>query len=176
LTLRPVVGFFYVQDQRGVGQAEQFGEDDAGLAQAQVFGLQAGEHEVGALLLDGGGEQAGYAQGVAGGEIVAGNVDGAVCALGQGFADGLADALGAGADDDDFAAVLLLELQGFFEGVGVGLVEGELQVGFVDPLGRSVDADLRIAFGDLFDGYDDFHDEIPLIMLSLLQLISCSMK
>jgi hypothetical protein len=112
-----------------VGQAEQFGDDDAGLAEAQVFGLQAGEDEVGILRLDGGGEQAGYAEGVAMAEVVAVDVDGAVCAFGEGFADGLAYALGAGAEDDDFAAVLLLELEGFFEGVGVGLVEGVLEAG-----------------------------------------------
>jgi hypothetical protein len=119
--------------------------------------LKAGEDEVGALLFCGGGEQAGYAEGVAGGQIVAGNVDGTVGTFGKGFADGLADALGTGGEDNDFAAVLLFELKSFFKGVGVGLVEGELEVGFVDPLGRRVDADLGVAFGDLFDGYDDFH-------------------
>ena len=44
------VGFFHVENQRGVGQAEEFGDDDAGLAEAEVFRLQAGEDEVGALL------------------------------------------------------------------------------------------------------------------------------
>ena len=41
------VSLFHLQDERGVGQAEQFGQDDAGLALAQVFGLEAGEHQVG---------------------------------------------------------------------------------------------------------------------------------
>jgi hypothetical protein len=59
--------------------------------------LQAGEEQVGALLLCGFGEKAGYAEGVAGGEIVADDVNGAVGALGEGFADGGSDALGAGA-------------------------------------------------------------------------------
>ncbi len=71
----------------------------------------------------------------------------------------VADALGAGAEDDDFAAVLLFELQGFFEGVGVGFVHGVLEVGLFDPLAGGVDADLCIALGDLLDGDDDFHDE-----------------
>ena len=43
-------GLFDVQDQRGVGQAEEFGEDDAGLAEAEIFRLQAGEDEVGVFL------------------------------------------------------------------------------------------------------------------------------
>ena len=82
------VGFFDVQDERGVGQAEEFGDDDACLAEAEVFRLQAGEDEVGVLLPGGGGEQARNAEGVAGGEIVAENVEAAVGALGEGFADG----------------------------------------------------------------------------------------
>ena len=43
------VVLFDVEDERGVRQAEQFGEDDAGLAVAEVVRLQAGEDEVGAL-------------------------------------------------------------------------------------------------------------------------------
>ncbi len=153
------VGLFYMQDERGVGQVEELGEDDAGLAEAEVFRLEAGEDQVGRFRRDGGGEQAGYAEGVAGAEVVAGDVDGAVGALGEGFADGLADALRAGGEDDDFAAVLLFQLQGFFEGVGVGLVEGELKIGFFNPLSGGVDAELGIAIGDLLDGYDDFHKD-----------------
>ena len=38
-------------------------------------------------------------------EIVAENMNGAVGALGEGFADGGPDALRAGGEDDDFAAV-----------------------------------------------------------------------
>ena len=140
-----------------MGDLEQFGEDDAGLAVAEVIGLKAGEDQVGVLGADGFGDQAGHAEGVALGEVVGGDVDGAVGALGQGFADGGADALGAGADHDDFAAVFLLELEGFFQGVGVRLVHGVLEVGLLNPFARVVDADLRIALGDLLDGYDDFH-------------------
>jgi hypothetical protein len=84
-------------------------------------------------------------------------VDGAVGAFGEGFADGFAGALGAGAQDDDFTAMGFLELKGFFEGVGVGLVHGELDVLEVDPFARGVDAYAGIAFGDLLDCYNDFH-------------------
>ena len=100
-------------------------------------------------------------------EVVAVDVNGAVGALGEGFANGGSDALGAGAEHDDFAAVLLFELEGFFEGVGVGLVHGELKVGFFDPFAGGVDADLRIALGDLFDGYDDFHSKMLHVHLNL---------
>jgi len=163
LTVRPVSVF--VEDQRGVGQVEEFGDDDAGLAEAEVFRLQAGEDEVGILRLDGGGEEAGYAECVAIAEVVAVDVDGAVCAFGESLADGLAYALGAGADDDDFAAVLLLELKGLFEGVGVGLVEGILEAGLFDPLTGGVDADLRIAFGNLLDCDYDLHSKQPRAIL-----------
>ncbi len=88
--------------------------------------------------------------------IVGFDVDGAVGALGEGLAQGGLDALGAGADDDDFAgAVLLFELQGLFEGVGVGLVDGVVEVGLVDPLAIGGDVDGSVALGDLLDGYDD---------------------
>ena len=79
----------------------------------------------------------------------------------------VADALWAGGEDDDFAvgAGLLFELQGFFEGVGVGLVHGVLDVGFFNPFAGGVDADWGVAVGNLFDGYDDFHD-VTLVHLS----------
>ena len=91
-------------------------------------------------------------------EVVGLDVDGAVGALGEGFAQGGLDALGAGADYDDFAgAVLLFELEGLFEGVGVGLVDGVVEVGVVDPLAVRGDMDGRVALGHLFDGYYDLH-------------------
>ncbi len=161
-------GFLDVEDERGVGQAEEFGDDDAGLAEAEIFRLQAGEDEVGIFLLDGGGEQAGDAERVAGAEIVAEDVDGAVGAFGEGFADGGSDALGAGAEDDDFAVArgLLFELQGFFKGVGVGLVQGVLEVGFFNPFAGGVDADRGVALGNLFDGDDDFHGSMLSFILA----------
>ena len=72
-----------------MGQVEEFGDDDAGLAEDEVFRLQAGEKQVGAFGFDAGGQEAGNTKSVAGTEVVAVDVDGAVCALGEGFADGL---------------------------------------------------------------------------------------
>ncbi len=96
------VGPLHLQDEGGVRDAEQLGEDDAGLAEAEVVGLQAGEDEVGLLLLDGVGEELGDAEGVASGQVFGGDLDveGAVGALGEGLAQGAEDALRAGAEDD----------------------------------------------------------------------------
>ena len=64
-------GFFDVEDESGVRKTEEFGDDDAGLAEAQVFRLQAGEDEVGIFLPDGGGEEGGYAECVERADVVA---------------------------------------------------------------------------------------------------------
>jgi hypothetical protein len=87
------------------------------------------------------------------------NLDGAVGAFGEGFTDGGSGAVGSGGKDYDFAAVLFLQLKRVFEGVGVGLVHGELNVRFFDPFTGGIDANGRIALGDLFDANDDFHAE-----------------
>ena len=68
-----------------------------------------------------------------------------------------AGALRAGAQHDHLAAVLFLELQRRFQRVGVRLVDLVSQVGFLDPLARGGDAQLRIARGNLLDGDDDLH-------------------
>ena len=81
----------------------------------------------------------------------------AVGALGQGFANGLRNARRTGADHDHLAAVLFAQLQGFFQGVGVGLVDLEAQVVFVDPGSGGVDAQRRIAEGNLLDCDRDLH-------------------
>ena len=138
-------------------QAEEFGEDDAGLAETEIVRLQAGQHQVGRLRLDGLGEHARHGERIELVQVIGIHVDGAIGALGQGLANGGAHALRAGGEDDHFAAVLLLELQAFFKGVGVRFVHGELDVGFFNPFPGAVDAHLRIALRDLLDGYDDLH-------------------
>ena len=59
-------GDFRLEDECGVGDGEEFGEDDAGLTEAEVVGLEACEDEVGLFVADGGGEEAGDAEGVVG--------------------------------------------------------------------------------------------------------------
>ena len=51
------------------------------------------------------------------------DVDGAVGALGERFANGLRGARRTDAQRHDFAAVLLLQLQALFQRVGIGLVD-----------------------------------------------------
>jgi len=80
----------------------------------RVFRLQAGEDQVG---FSAGWRQRAAAprRGRRGAEIVAVDVEAAVCAFGQGLAESGANALRAGADHDHFAAMMFLELQGFFK-------------------------------------------------------------
>ena len=92
-------------------------------------------------------------------EIVVGDVDAAVGAFGEGFLDGLLDALGAHGEGDDFAAVFFFQAEGFFEGVAVRLVHFEADVGFLDPV--SGDGERSVFGGDLFDADDDVHEIFP---------------
>ena len=71
-----------------------------------------------------------------------------------------ASALRAGAQRHHFAAVLLLELQAGFQRVSVRLVDLVAEIGFLDPLARGGDPQLRIARGNLLDGNDDFHNGV----------------
>ena len=83
------------------------------------------------------------------------DVDAAVGAFGEGFFDGLFHAFGTHGEGDDFAAVFFFEAEGFFEGVAVGLVHFEADVGFFDPV--SGDGEWSVFGGDLFDADDDVH-------------------
>jgi hypothetical protein len=142
------VGFFDVEDERGMGQAEELGDDDAGLAQAEIFRLQAGEQEVGAsraLTAAASRRATERASRVARSSQRMWMARSAPLARASRMT--VPDALGAGREHDDFAAVLLLELKRFFEGVGVGLVQRVLQVRLFNPFAGGVDADLRSRSG-----------------------------
>jgi hypothetical protein len=75
------------------------------------------------------------------------------------FLDGLFDSLRAHGKGDDFAAVFFFEAEGFFEGVAVGFVHFEADVGFFDPV--SGDGEWGVFRGDLFDTHNDFHEIYP---------------
>ena len=109
-------------DDRRVRQAEPLGEDHAGLREALVVGLQAGEDQVELLVLHRRRERVGDHERVGAGERVVFDVDRAVGAAGERFAEHLRDARGPGRADDHFPAVLLLQPQRLFERVRVGLV------------------------------------------------------
>ena len=64
---------------------------------------------------------------------------------------------GAGRADHHFAAVLLLEAQALFEGVGVGLVQLEGGVLVADPGPLVVDARLPVARRDLLEADGNLH-------------------
>jgi hypothetical protein len=74
-------------------------------------------------------------------------MDGAVGAFGQRFADGLRGPLRRGAQRDYLSAVLFFQLQRGFQRVRVRLVDFVRDVGFLNPLARWRDAELRIARG-----------------------------
>ena len=103
------------------------------------------------------GQQLGHAQRIEGRQIFFFDVNGAIGALGQRFANGLRGARGSGAQRDHFAAVLFLQLQRFFERVSIGLVDLEGKIVLLNPTAAGVDAELRVARGDLLDGDEDFH-------------------
>ena len=65
---------------------------------------------------------------------------------------------GTEAKRDDFAAVLLLELQPLFESVSIGLVDFEIEVVLLNPAPAIVDTQLRVARGHLLNSHDDLHE------------------
>ncbi len=144
-----------------MGAAEKFGEKDARLAEALVVALQAGKNQVEIFRPNRGGQRTRGGQRIELEEFVVGDVDAAVCALGQGFLDGLFYAFGAHGDGDHFAVVLFLQAQGFFERVAVGLVGFKADVGFANPRAAFDDGEGRVLGGNLFDANADFHDALP---------------
>ncbi len=126
--------YFHLHDDGGVRDAQQFGQHDAGLAEAKVIRLQAGEDEIGLFVLDAAARRLAMPSVSQRCEVVALDVDGAVGALGQRFANGLRAALRAGAERDNLAAMLLFQLQGLFECVGIGLVDLVAEIVFIDPV------------------------------------------
>ena len=67
-------------------QAQQLGQDDAGLSVSEIVGLEAGEDKIGRLCFESRGQQISNVQSIERCDI---DVYPAVGALGQGFANGL---------------------------------------------------------------------------------------
>ncbi len=114
--------------------------------------MQTGEQEVRLFCFDGVGEKARRGQGI---EFRGGGVqfdmDGAVGAFGQSFADGLGGLRRTGAQNHHFAAKLFTQLQRFFQRIGVGFVHFVAEIRFVKPVAGGVGAKCGIPRRDLLD-------------------------
>ena len=152
----PAVVFFDLHDDGCVRPSEKFREDDAGLRVSVVVGLKAGKDQVELLVFDGGGESFRGIEGVESDESGVFEVDGAVGALGESFAQNLRRTSRAGGDNDDFPAVLFLLAKRFFEGIGVGFVDFVGNV-FADPGAGFVEFERRVFLRDLLHADEDFH-------------------
>ena len=141
--------------------AEKLGEQHAGLAEPLVVALKASEDEVEIFGLDRSGERLRGVERVKLEKLAVGNVNAAVRTLGEGFLDGLLGALGAHGNGDDFAAVLFLQAQGFFERKAVGLVGFKADVGLSNPRAFADDRKRRVFRGDLLHANSDFHGQPP---------------
>ena len=159
-------------------KAEKLGEQDSGLSMAHVVGLKAGKHQVGAFRLYGCGEKACDGQCIPPMEIVAGNVQGSVCALGEGVPQDSLRAVWTDGECDDFASVLLFQQEGLLQRVSVRLIECVLEVAVFDPFSIGRDSNGSSRFGDLLQGYYDLH-AVPFFDVgscySCRQNIGCQM-
>ena len=146
------------------GKSEHLGQHHTGLPVSQVVGLQTGEDQVRLFRFRGRGQQFCDAERVERIQVFFFDVDGAVGALGQSFADGLRRARRSGAQRDHFAAVLFLQLQRLFQRVRIRLVDLEAQIVLLNPAAVRVDAELRIAHRNLLDGDNYFHELQPNLL------------
>ena len=138
-------------------QAELLREDDAGLPEALIVGLQPYQHEIEPLALHRRGERVRHHECVGARERVALHVNAAIGAARQRFAQHLPHARRPRRADDDFSAVFFLEPQAFLERVRVRLVHLERRVLLPDPGLRLVQTRLPVAGGNLFETDSDFH-------------------
>jgi hypothetical protein len=121
----------------------------------------------------GGGKKFRDAESIESVEILLLRYECAVGTLSERFANGLSGARGTGAQRDHLATVFFLELQRFFERVGVRLVDLEAQVGFLDPASGGFHAELRVADGDLLNRNNYFHDGSASVTLENEAAIRC---
>ncbi len=141
--------------------AQEFGEDHSSLRIAVIVRLQAGKDEIELLVLDGGGDGLGRVEGVEADELVVFEVDGAIRALGQRLAQHLLGARRAARDHDYFSLMLFPLAQGFFERVGIGLIDFIGNI-FADPGTGFVQLERRIFLRDLLHTDQNFQEEDSL--------------
>ena len=139
------------------GNAEQLGQNHARLGKPVIVRLQAGQHQVRGLLLDGarqGPRHPVSVEGLEGGIV---QVQRPIRALGQRFLDGLLGARRPQRTHHHLPAMFFLQAQGFFQRIDVRLIDFETEVRFLDPGSRRVQAKRSIAGRDLFEANNDFH-------------------
>src|SRR5207249_956004 len=110
-----------------------------------------------ALVLHRTGQRFGHNERVGAAQPVVFDMNRAVGPARQRFADDLGHARRASRADDDFAGVLFLEAERFFERVSVRLVQFVAGVLLANPDSGFVEARLPLARGYLFDADGDFH-------------------
>ena len=137
--------------------AELFGEDDADLGEPLIVGLQTGEHDVELVAFHRGGQRVGGHEGIGAREAFVVDMDGAVGAARERFADDLRHPRRACRADHDLAAMLLLQAQGLFERIGVRFVHFESRILLANPGFRIVEAGLPLPGGDLLDADSNLH-------------------
>ena len=125
---------------------------------ALVVALQAGEDQVELLFGHRRGQRGRGGERIGGRERIILDVQRAIGAAGQGFADHLLHARRPGRADHDFAAMLFAKAQGLLERIGVRLVHLVADVLVADPGLVVVQARLPLTGRDLLDTDCDFHD------------------
>ena len=121
-----------------------------------IVGLQSGEDEVEAFVLDGRREGLSGVEGVERDEAVALEMNGAVGSLGQRLAQHLLRARRAAGDDHHLATVLFFLAQRLFQGVGVGLIHFVGNI-FANPRAALVQLERRVFLRDLLHADQDLH-------------------
>src|SRR5262245_8825062 len=150
-------------------QSEQFGRDHARLREPKVVRLQTGQQQIEAFGLCGGGYRGRYAERV---ELVERRVFQVNAAVGpprQSLLDHRLHARRAERERDHLAAMLLLELQGGLQPVGVRFVDLISQIAILNPRSLFVDPKNRIGLRHLFQTDNDFHDNSYMLSLGAVR-------
>ena len=135
----------------------------ADLGGVTVDGLTAAENDVlraDADLIDGSSQDLGGSEGIGAAELAARNQDAAVSATGHQLAQHAFCRRRAHGNDDDFAAGLIFQLQGSLNSVEVIRVGDGGHSGTVHRA-VSLDGNLALRIGNLFDTNDCFHYVLP---------------
>jgi hypothetical protein len=139
------------------GHAQPLGQHVRHHLHAAVGGLGTAEHQVGVLPLDGLGQDLAGGDGARAAQRVVDDVDGGVRAHRQRLADGLGGPVRTHGQDDDLAALSLLDAQRLLDGVLVHLVDDVIGARPFDRVVVGTQAALSTRIRHLLHKYDDLH-------------------